>query len=224
MTVSAFPLCWPAGWPRTDRMNRTDGRFNKKERQYSSSGGGSWMRTKDMTVSEALRRIQHELDAIENTSRYRKRIDFDQTVVSTNLQTRLDGLPRSGQAKPADPGVCLYFNLDGKPQCIPCDSYTTVEQNLAAVAATLSAIRTLERHGSGLMERAFTGFTALPDQTSGAWWAVLGVSPDASPSEVDAAYKIKRRDAHPDKGGSNDEFSRVTEAWGQYQQSRERAA
>ena len=78
-------------------------------------------------------------------------------------------------------------------------------------------IRTLERHGSGLMERAFTGFVALSDQTSGSWWAVLGVTQDASRDVVESAYKRLRSESHPDKpGGSHEAFARVTEAWNQY--------
>lgn len=216
MTITAYPLQWPEGWPRT--TERKYGRFGTKDRS------SSWPHQKDVTIAEALNRIHNELAALDGRGGQWNRIDPYQTVISTNLRVRRsDGEPASGQKEPGDPGAALYFKLDGKRQCIPCDSYTKVAQNLAAIAATISAIRTLERHGSGLMERAFTGFEALPDQTaSGRWWHVLGVERDAPHQAIEEAYKTRRRQAHPDKpGGSHDAFVRLTEAWQEYQRERD---
>ena len=67
-----------------------------------------------------------------------------------------------------------------------------------------------------MMERAFTGFTALPDQTGDAWWEALGVGKGASPALVEAMYRKARSAAHPDKGGSDAEFDRVKKAWNAY--------
>ena len=36
------------------------------------------------------------------------------------------------------------------------------------------------------------------------WWATLGVSAQATRLEIDAAYKTKLRECHPDSGGSHD--------------------
>ena len=86
----------------------------------------------------------------------------DDVVVSTNLQTRLDGLPRSNQARPGDPGVCVYWKPAKSPmRCMAVDRYDEVQDNLAAVAATLEAMRSIERHGgAAILDRAFTGFAA----------------------------------------------------------------
>ena len=214
MSESAYPLCWPAGWPRT--TDRKYGRFATKE------SSGQWPRHKDITIAQAVRRINDELQTFDGPGRNWSRINPSETVISTNLSVRKsDGGIASDQRRPDDPGVAVYFVLDGKRQCVPCDSYTEVAQNLAAVAATLAALRTLERHGSGLMERAFTGFAALPDQSGEAWWAVLGLAPDASGSAVRAAYLIKRSETHPDKGGSTEEFTRLAEAWKSYLRTQE---
>lgn len=210
MTAQAYPLQWPEGWPRT--TERKPGRFTKKD--YSARRHSQ----KAVTIAEALKRVKSELEKLDGPGNSWNRIAPDQTIISTNLRVRKsDGMPASGQSEPNDPGVAVYFELDGKRQCIPCDSYTKVAQNLAAVAATLSAIRTLERHGSGIMERAFTGFEALPDQSNGSWWAVLGVNPDAPREDVEAAYKALRRSTHPDKPeGSHEAFIAVTAAWNEY--------
>jgi len=41
---------------------------------------------------------------------------------------------------------------------------------------------------------------------------VLGVTPDADESVVNAAYRVRVKKAHPDNGGSKDEFKRVRRA------------
>lgn len=48
---------------------------------------------------------------------------------------------------------------------IACDQFREVRLNLCAIAMTIKAIRQIERCGtSSLLERAFKGFSALPEQ------------------------------------------------------------
>ena len=216
MSITAYPLCWPEGWPRTDSADRRYGRFSKKRK--NSRG---WTTNEDVTIAEALARISSEIMKLDGPSRNWQRVDPDQVVISTNLSVRKsDGLPASSQKAPSDPGAAVYFELDGKRQCVPCDSYTQVAQNLAGVAATLEALRTLERHGSGLMERAFTGFEALPDLSeSESWWQVLGVfQHGSSPEAVKHAYKTLRSRHHPDRNGDPVMFNKVQKAFEEYRQ------
>jgi hypothetical protein len=141
-------------------------------------------------------------------------------VISTNLQVRLDGLPRADQRAPADPGAALYFVMDGHRRCVPCDAYTKVEQNLAAIAATLEALRALERHGSGIMERAFTGFTALPASivTPRHWRDVLDYRGNDL-GECKRCYLRKMAEHHPDKHhGDHSRAADVNAAWEQAQE------
>lgn len=45
------------------------------------------------------------------------------------------------------------------------------------------------------------------------WRSVLGLAPDEQdPDVVRKAYRTRARDAHPDRGGSNEEMARVNEA------------
>tara|TARA_R110002110_G_scaffold415835_1_gene657178 strand:- start:10765 stop:11445 length:681 start_codon:yes stop_codon:yes gene_type:complete len=217
-TIDAYPLRWPESWPRTDTSDRKYGRFGTRGREP----GRSWSSSKDITIAQAVARIKSELSALDGGRSRWERIDPGQTVISTNLRQRNDGLPYSNQRDPEDPGAALYFEMDGKRQCIPCDSYTKIAQNLAAIAATIEALRTLERHGSGLMERAFTGFTALPPPIAGEqpWYEVLQVPQDALASLVRQQYHQKRRAAHPDHGGSSDAFDQVQKAWLVFKQQR----
>lgn len=191
--TQAHPLAWPIGWPRTTAENRDYGRFSADNRKVS--------------IAVARDRIVDEL----------RKMGVDEYILSSDLALRNDGLPRSGQVAPADPGAAVYFRLGDRDQVIPCDKYTRVEQNFAAIAATIAALRTLERHGSGIMERAFTGFQALPNPDNEAWYIVLGVAPTSSLAVVEAAYKRERGRTHPDRpGGSDEAFNRVAKAWNQY--------
>lgn len=50
---------------------------------------------------------------------------------------------------------------------IACDAFKTVGNNMAAIVGTIQAIRKIERCGtSALLERAFKGFSALPQEAS----------------------------------------------------------
>jgi hypothetical protein len=88
------------------------------------------------------------------------------------------------------------------------DQYVKVADNLAAIAATLDAMRAIERHGGAqILDRAFTGFIALPAPTDKKTWReVMGFEP----FEVVNAHVIRARyrklafERHPDKGGSHD--------------------
>jgi hypothetical protein len=97
-------------------------------------------------------------------------------VISTNLKLRLDGLPRSDQATPADPGVAVYFELDGKTIVLACDKWNRVADNIYAIAKHVDALRGQDRWGVGTVEQAFRGYTALPSgDGTDPWWHVLGV-------------------------------------------------
>lgn len=195
--MNAYPLAWPEGWPRTEPPCRTHGRFGKRV----TGGSSSWKRLEDLTVHEAVRRVLQELE--------RMGIDRQDTIVSTNLRTRLDGLPRSDQANPADPGAAVYWEERiGARRVLAIDQYSKVADNLAAIAATLEALRAVERHGGArILERAFTGFTALPSPGKTArrtWRQVFGFADDANvtAAQLKAQYRALAAQHHPDRGGS----------------------
>jgi DnaJ-class molecular chaperone len=72
-------------------------------------------------------------------------------------------------------------------------------------------MRQLERHGGGaLMDRAFTGFVALPRPKS--CWEILGVMQGASRDEINHAYRGRAKEAHPDNGGSNNAMAELNKA------------
>jgi hypothetical protein len=195
--TQAYPLQWPQSRPRTQNPRRAQ--FSKRV-----PGRQGWAEKKDLTVADAIDRLQEEVD----------RFGAEDYVLSTNLETKLNGLPRSGQAEPRDPGAALYFHLDGKPHCLPCDTYDRVADNIAAIAKHLEATRAIERYGVATLAEMFTGFQALPAPEGHGkrhWRDVLGLQARGYPSaplvvtvaKIQAAFNRLAKERHPDRGGSD---------------------
>lgn len=198
--TEAYPLTWPMGWKREN--NRGRARFSKGVRQYSSDGQSSWNSKTQLSIADGTKRVLKVLEQMGyNTS----------VVISSNLQLRNDGLPRSNQSAPSDPGVAVYWGRGNKSRCIAVDQYDRVADNLAAIAATLEAMRAIERHGgAAILDRAFTGFTALPAPEQP--FQVLGVGANASKEEIETAYRRLASEHHPDRGGDADQMARINGA------------
>lgn len=143
-------------------------------------------------------------------------------VISTNMMVRQDGLLYAKQRMPDDRGVAVYFTLDGEQQCIPCDKWSHVHDNLQAIRLTVEALRGLDRWGAKeMVNAAFRGFKALPAQaivtpyTAKPWHEVLEVSPTASIETIKAAYRTQLKKHHPDHGGTDVDFQAVQRAYEQ---------
>ena len=202
--MQAHPLEWPEAVKRTEPGQRKEGRFTVE-------GSRGWQ--EPITIAKAVDRVVNEIKKFTRSG-HEWRCAPDTIVISSDLQLRNDGLPRSNQKKPDDPGVCLYYTLDDISQFIPMDSYNDVAQNIAACAAVLDAIRTLERHGFTPGKGSFNGFAQLPDPNNRDWRSILGYS-GYSFDEAKAAYKAAIRNAHPDNGGSTERAAEVNTAWKQ---------
>lgn len=208
-------LEWPAGWPRTDPAKRQRARFGSRNEQ----GYGN----RQVTVSQAIRRLHGEVSRYTRTGRSWV-IPPDTVVISTDMPMRLDGLPRSGAKEPDDPGVAVYFTYRGKPRVLACDQWDRVADNIVAIAKTLEALRALDRWGvTDMLSRVFQGFAALPspDQVSAAccdWRSVLGVPDCQDVGVARKAYRLLAGQHHPDRdGGDAERFNRIAKAWDQAQ-------
>jgi hypothetical protein len=187
-TPDRFPLAWPTGWPRTPRAQRQRARFAS--------------RGQTLSVADGLKRLSAEVDRLG--ARY--------ALVSSNVEVRLDGWPRSGQPEPADVGVALYFQLHGQARVLACDRWTRVADNLAAIAQHIDALRRIDRYGVGTMAQAFAGYTALPAQAS-PWWTVLEFADrPTSLAAVEQRHTELARRHHPDRGGSLDTMAKINAA------------
>jgi len=185
----AYPLQWPTGWPRTSRPRTST---------FGTTSRSSYK--KALTVADARDRLSEQLELIR--ARY--------VTLSTNLELRLDGQPRSGQRDPDDKGVAVYFQLAGKDTVLACDKWSAVADNIAAIAKHIDALRGMDRWGVGTAAQAFAGYQALPEPDQ--WWQILGCGSNAGPDEITAAYRGLARKAHPDTGGSDWAMARLNAA------------
>lgn len=188
-----YPLTWPANYKRT--VHRVRAQFGKQRTEYNAAEGATLYKGKArLSIEDAYDRIEYELR--------RFGVDVDNVIVSTNLKLTLRGLPAGNQGEPSDPGVAVYWTRKGKAECIAIDAYTRVADNLAAVAATLDAMRAIERHGGAqILERAFIGFAQLPERRGRAWREVFEFHPDVDPAPevLDRRYRERAAQLHPDK-------------------------
>ena len=185
-STRAYPLYWPESWPRTESHKIKRAQF------------------KDRSVFVARRDLEFEV----------RRFGGRDLIISSNLELKLDGTPRSGQKQPADRGVAIFFERKGEPMALACDVYSTVEDNLWALVRTLDALRQIERDGSpALISRAFKGFAALPDPDTLKPWELLGIAANADEKEIRRAYFALANIHHPDHGGDAAMFDQVRKAF-----------
>ena len=193
---TSYPLCWPTGWKRGPRGGKVVGRFKH---------AGRWI-----TVAGALDRLEAELVRVGVP-------DWD-VIVSTNLRLGMRGAPLSNQPEPDDRGVAVYFKLKNKDRVLACDRFTTVADNIAAIAAHIDCIRGVDRYGVGTLDQAFAGYDALPPPGAVAkipWRKVFGLDEAVTPNrgEVDRLYRQMAQQFHPDlQGGSHDAMAMLNAA------------
>lgn len=208
--MQKYPLAWPLGWKRTKPHLRKQSNFTRKN---ASSG---WRER--LTVETGTRRLLDELG--------RFGVPAHHIIISTNLALRNDGLPRSNQAEPSDPGVAVYWRKSDKEQqhkVMATDIYDKVADNLAALAATIDAMRAIERHGGAvILDRAFTGFLALPAPNT--WRSIMGYADEADPTleQVKGLYRRLAFERHPDQGGSEAKMAELN--WAMQEAERELGA
>lgn len=189
--IQKYPLAWPAGWKRTAPGYRKHAAFNRVE----NSGGSK--KTVKLSIGDAVKRVFYELERLGV-----KHVQED-VVISTNLRVNMSGIPRGDQGEPSDPGAAVYWELNGVRQTMAIDQYYRVADNLAAIAASLEAMRAIERHGGAeILQRAFTGFAALPETTGRPWRVVFDFEGTPSLARVEERFRELAFLRHPDHGGS----------------------
>lgn len=175
--TEAYPLYWPEGWPRTDPRRRKGSRFEPGN------------------LAAESRRLRDEL----------VRLGATHVVISTDVPLRRDGLPYTG-GQPTDSGVAVYFMLDERQQCIPCDRWATVEENARAIWKSIEALRGLDRWGAkSFVDAAFKGFEALPEPGTTHWRSTLR-SDVKTVEDAEQRYREMARRSHPDSPGGSHEM------------------
>jgi hypothetical protein len=194
--ISRYPLTWPPGWRRATTRRGAD--FRR----------GNGYSAKRLELGDGISRVMRELS--------RLRVRGSSVIISSDLKLRGDGLPYADQAtSKLDPGVAVYWtDSKGNKRCMAVDRYDRIADNLAAIAATIEAMRAIERHGGAvILDRAFMGFQALAAPAAeNAPHEVLGVSERATRLEIEDAYRRLAMQCHPDRGGSHSAMSRINAA------------
>lgn len=190
----AYPTAWPIARAKTPS-------YQRKDALWRHNGGR-------VTWDVAVRRLREQISAMTRAGENWRVLE---QTLSTNYELRLDGRPRRDRGAPVDPAVAFYFELDGQPHVLACDKWSTVADNIAAIAAHIEALRGQERWGVADLKQAFAGHVALPAPDP--WWKILGVSRAATASEIKIAFRKLAAAAHPDKpGGSNAAMARLNAA------------
>lgn len=190
-----YPLAWPPGWKRTQYPQHS--RF-------------------DTSPDRATRGLLAEIE----------RLGGSLPVISSNAQYKLDGTPYARQGYIEDTGVAVYFQRKGKPVVFACDTYHALHDNIHAISKTIEAMRAIDRHGaSDMLDRAFTGFTALPapivagmqrhwrdvlDLHDGTLNGATGPRGEVTAEDVQRRYRRLASQFHTDKpGGDHDKMAEL---------------
>lgn len=189
--IEPYPLRWPEGWPRTPAYQRQTSKFKVS----------GFAQARDRLINEV------------------KLLGGRDVVITSNLPTRLDGLPYANASEPADPGIAAYWRQPKGggwvERSMACDRWRRARDNMHAVELSIAALRGLSRWGSStIVDRAFAGFAALPPVPEIDWRAELEMSPIAGGMEaVRATYRALAAKHHPDRGGDPEKMSRLNRAW-----------
>lgn len=194
--MESYPLHWPMGYQRTRSRKRSG--FKQ-------------------TMDGAQRFLHNEI----------RKLGARKLIVSSNIPLRNDGGMYSAYMNKRldDPGVAIYFELKGKQISMCCDQYISVWENVYALGKGIEALRGMDRWGvSDFLDRAFTGFTALPEPAQvqkREWWVVMDYQRKPNNAVwdwagVEAQYKSLAKKLHPDvTGGSTEKFQELVEAFDQ---------
>lgn len=171
---------WPVGKAITPSHERKSGQFS-------------------VTLASAAERIEKQVGAFTKSGK-----PWRTSALWIYAEAKLGGRNRflANQPRSFDPRVVVSFDIDGKPYAISADRLDAPEQNLAAIAAYIEAMRSQERYGIFTVEELLQSFSALPPPSSG----LVTISPFAGLTTADAIsalYRDLAKAAHPDMGGSD---------------------
>jgi hypothetical protein len=181
----------------------------RKTRRASTVFSSKYQRTLD--------RLTHELNLL-------KAIDVIIQAGYARTDIRNDGWPRS-QAKPAHPAVVLSFRSREASQeySFPCDTFSSFEHNLHAIAFTLEALRAVNRYGVTRGHEQYKGFAQIEAPPDPSRWTVEAAAAWLQPytpgfpilhsaDNYRNAYRAAARRLHPDVSANTPDWGRLQEA------------
>lgn len=192
-SIEAYPLQWPVGYKRTSAHLKKHAAF---QTSFANARDG------------AIRELQM--------------MGAKSIIISSNVPLKRDGLPYAvpyGNSKSItdDAGIAVYFDYNEETSVLCCDAFHSLDDNMQAINKTIEALRGIDRwQVSEMLNRAFTGFKALPETTvrEEDIWTILGLNErPESTIIIHQAYKQRAKKVHPDAGGSGEEFQRLQDAY-----------
>lgn len=171
------------------------------------------------TLTDTLKILTREIYNLVDT---RAQQDSAELLVAVPAGAiRLDGRPRA-DARTEHPGV--IFSLDSRYGHVsyPCDTFTTWQDNLRAIALALEALRKVDRYGVTKRGEQYRGFLALEAMPAAAGFTTAAEALEFLAAIVNGAghvgvvsgpaqlARLAKRYTHPDRGGDPETFQQVT--------------
>lgn len=206
--------------------------FRPLEQRLELPRGGQKRSPFSGSFTDTLNRLEREMDLLRAK-------DIVIQIDTALSDIRNDGWPRS-TAKVNSHGVVLTFASSHGPLSYRCNTYIGWEQNLRAIAMTLERLRAIERYGAVKGGQQYRGWSQLPPGSNGngpiqagEWanveqaakflWITAGWPEEqleavqfrravTDAKILDGVYRDAAKEAHPDKGGTNDLMSKVNRA------------
>lgn len=175
--------------------------------------------TKNRPYSNFASSLSSTMETLRRELRMLNAKDVLMQIAIPREAFRLDGYPRS-TAKPEHPGIILTMNSEHGPLSYPCDTYSTWQDNLRAIALALEALRKVDRYGVTKRGEQYRGFLAIEGATAmpagfqfvdDAWDFIKRMAcVDLDETSTRSLILKAQRNTHPDTGGNAADFDRVT--------------
>lgn len=166
-------------------------------------------------------------DTVALLARELRMLDAEGIVVELNFRPeyfRLDGLPRAN-ASADSPAVRVTFRSRWGPLRYETAEYRSWQDNVRAIALSMEALRKVDRYGVSKRGEQYRGWRQLTtgspgpedsivtrEQALAVLYAAARVDPlDGGVTPDDLGRRAVRR-AHPDVGGSEEDFRKVMRA------------
>lgn len=171
------------------------------------------------TLTDTLKVLDREIYQVVDTRVQQESAELLIAIPAGGF--RLDGRPRS-DARPEHSGV--IFSIDSRHGHLsyPCDTFSTWQDNLRAIALALEALRKVDRYGVTKRGEQYRGFLALEATAMPAGFVSAQAAIDwlveysgwkptfpGGGVVVSAVVRAAQRRAHPDMGGDPGDFQRV---------------
>jgi hypothetical protein len=121
--------------------------------------------------------------------------------------------PPSGGERQALVETLDYFHLQGRLTALPCNTFNSTEDNIAAIAGFI-AQRRQARYGVGTVEQMLMGFQAIGGPREKPWRETLGIRPvqRVDPTTIGQRVTELAKRHHPDVvGGSHERMSEIND-------------